>query len=231
MRRLPFLVSVPIVGLLALSPVFAQEEDVDVPPRVIPPEECQVEPRPAEELYAILGLAGDAAAEASPTVEPVQFPTPPWEPAPPETETARGVDATIREFIACLNAGDELRASALLTDRGARRLFGVGARDAEAAEQRRAELAEEPAPLGEENFTRLVAITDVSTLGEGRAAALIVVNDPLNPPRGPQTLLLLFAQEGGRWLIDDFLTFSIQRPEPRRGTPTPEDGPGATPTA
>lgn len=229
MRRLPILVSVlAIAGLV--TGVAAQEEDEDgaEEPRVVQPEECQTEPRSAEELYAVLGLEGAPAGEATPGPGGTRFPAPPWEPA--DAETADAISASVRELIACLNAGDLRRTAALLTDRGAQRLMGVGAPDAAGVERRRSALAATPTPLEEERHTRLVAVTDIGVLGDGRAAAFIVVNDPTTPPRGPQSILLIFVQQDDRWLIDDFVGFTIVRPEAPDGSPTPRREQAETPT-
>ena len=216
MRRLSILVSVFAGAVLVGGTIAAQDEGRgEDAPRIIPPRACRVEPRSAEELYQVLGLLADVA---TPGPSRAQYPPPPWEPADAETTVAVG--DTVRELIGCLNAGDLRRTAALLTDAGAQRLLGVGAPDPVVLEQRRGALAATPTALEEDVRTRLIAVTDVSVLDDGRAAAFIVVNDPLNPPRGPQTLLLILARQGDRWLIDDFIGFTIARPEPRGGTPT-----------
>ena len=226
MHRVWILVSVLATALLVAGPAAAQDDEEEfAPPRVISPEECQVEPRPADEVYAVLGLEGDGSAATTPG--PQQFPVPPWEPA--DADTTLLLIETARELLACLNGGDVLRAAALLTDSGAQRLFGVGAADAAAVEARREAIAATPEPLRERARTRLVAITDAALLPDGRAAAFVVVNDPFNPPRGPQTLLFLFTQQDDRWLIDDFIGFTVARPEPA-GTPGPSEEPVGTPT-
>jgi hypothetical protein len=35
------------------------------------------------------------------------------------------------------------------------------------------------------------------------------MNEPLLPPSGPETLLFLFANQDGRWVLDDLVDFSI----------------------
>jgi hypothetical protein len=82
-------------------------------------------------------------------------------------------------------------------------------------------------PRDENAYIRLLAVTDVSILPDGRVAAFVINNEPLLPPRGPETLLFVYSQsEDGAWLIDDYYDFTIVNPA-AAGTPT-ADG---TPTA
>ncbi len=69
--------------------------------------------------------------------------------------------------------------------------------------------------------SRLLAVTDVSLRPDGRVAAFAVINDPLPPP-GPETLLLVFAHEEGRWLPDDWVDFSIVPADGARGEASPD---------
>src|SRR5262245_15245928 len=81
------------------------------------PADCQVTPRPVEDLIPILTTSGvqtttDAAPPSEETI-PLGYPA--------GRDQAIEVTATITEIVACLNAGDVLRASALFTDDGLRR--------------------------------------------------------------------------------------------------------------
>ena len=202
------------------------------------PEECQVEPRPIDELVELLGPAGTPAAgtagEATGTDDAaateggtpgagvpagggLTLPVPLGESA--DAATAEAIDATARELLACLNAGDLPRVSALFTDDAVGPALGPAPADPSGLER-------EPEPLEPERRTRLIAITDQSLLGDGRATAFVVVNDPLNRPRGPETYLLLFADEDGRWLIDGLIDFSVV-PDAPSGTPAAEATPEA----
>ncbi len=94
MRRWLTLISVLALVVLGTSlisgQVGAQADPMATPgaaeaaARVVPAEECQVEPRPAEEVFALLGLAEGADA-ATPTVERTPVSAPPWVAADPET--------------------------------------------------------------------------------------------------------------------------------------------------
>jgi hypothetical protein len=46
-------------------------------------------------------------------------------------------------------------------------------------------------------------------LPDGRAAAFVVMSEPLPPPGGAETMLYVFANEDGAWLLDDLIDFTI----------------------
>ena len=229
MPRLSVLIAVlalVVLGAgLASGRVAVQDEQTASPaaePGPVPPEECGVEPRPAEEVFALLGLAEGAAGEATPSAARTPVPAPPWPAA--SAETAAAVTATIRQWLACINADDNFRIAALMTDGAIVRFFGGALAEDEAVEGARANLAGTPAPRAEEAHVRLEAVSDVSLLADGRVAALALINEPVLPPRGRETLLLTFVQAGDRWLIDDIVQFSVVPLEagtPAAGTPAP----------
>jgi hypothetical protein len=49
-------------------------------------------------------------------------------------------------------------------------------------------------------------------LPDGRVAAFVILNEPLLPPNGPETLLFIFANQDGTWKVDDYIDFSIVPP-------------------
>jgi ketosteroid isomerase-like protein len=210
MRILSILIVVLALGALAPpGRVAAQDEPMASPAadqaRAIPPEACRVAPRPAAEVFARLGL-GEGTAAATPAPR-TPVPAPPWTAA--DEATAEAVTAVIQEWLACINADDNFRLAALMTDAALVRFFGGALAPDEAIEGARANLAGTPAPRAAEARVRLVAVTDVSMLADGRVAALALINEPVLPPRGQETLLLLFAHVGDRWRIDDILQFSV----------------------
>jgi hypothetical protein len=73
----------------------------------------------------------------------------------------------------------------------------------------RGNLAGTPVPRREEEHVRLVAVTDVSRLDDGRVAALALINEPVLPPYGQETLLLIFVWAEDRLFIDDIIQFSV----------------------
>jgi hypothetical protein len=187
--------------------------------RAVPVEECQVEPRVADEVFSLIGLVeGGEAAPADRT--PV--PAPPWTAADDEAATA--VEAAAREWLACINADDNLRIAALMTDGALSRFFAGAMVAADQLEEAQARLTETPAPRAEEDQVRLVSVSDVARLDDGRIVALAVINEPALRPNGQETLLLVFDPTGERYLIDDVIQFSIVPPRagtPVAGTPQP----------
>ena len=231
MRRWLTLISVlalVVLGTGLISGRVAAQEDPMATPgaeaaaaRVVPAEECQVEPRPAEEVFALLGLAEGADA-ATPAADRTPVSAPPWVAADPETVDA--ATATIRDWLACINADDNFRIAALMTDSAIFRFFGGGLAPDEAIEGARGNLAGTPVPRREEEHVRLVAVTDVSRLEDGRVAALTLINEPVLPPQGQETLLLIFVEAEGRLFIDDIVQFSVvpmTEGTPASGTPQP----------
>ena len=224
MRRLSILISV--LALIALDMAFipagvaAQATPDAGKDRAVPADECQVEPRAVDEVFALLGLMEEAEGGAPAARTPV--PAPPWTAA--DKETAAAAEATAREWLACINADDNLRIAALMSDAALTRFFASALGAAEAIEAARANLAGTPVPRSEEEHAQLVAVSDVSRLDDGRIAALVVVKEPALRPSGQETLLLIFTPVGDRLLIDDLIQFSAgPRPAgtPDAGTPQP----------
>src|SRR5687768_2449235 len=96
------------LAVLAAWPVFAtaQRGTPTTEPGELPvtpdPAECVVEPRTLEEIRGLSGPPPDGES-ASPATAPT---TSRGEPA--DAETIAGIVATVRQFVACVNAGDEL---------------------------------------------------------------------------------------------------------------------------
>lgn len=218
-------VGVGVVGLAAVvaGSVVAQDgEPAGGDGRTVPPEECVAEPRPADEVVALL-TGEDEGRDRRP---PVQVPF---------GEVAGGgiadeVTVSVRQVLACVNAGDPGRAAAGLSDYGVRRFWLLLGGEETEAEAIAARLAEEPQPLAEENRIRVLEVTDVARLEGGRVVALVVLNDPRRLPRGPETLLMTFMREGERFLLDDFLVFTTVSAN-AAGTPAAGASPAGTPAA
>jgi hypothetical protein len=200
-----------VLGIvLSPDPVRAQEEGAEtgLPDRVVAPDECVTEPRAYEEIAAILNLDGDGVPP--PPLTPIE---PPLGELADAATTAAVVDAA-RQIIACFNAGDVPRAAAMMTENGVRRIYWGVTVDEENRELARQRMPAPPERRADGVLIRLIAVTDVSVLPDGRVAAFIVINEPLLPPGGPETLLVIFAREGERWLLDDMVDFSIIPLEP-----------------
>jgi hypothetical protein len=207
----------PLAAWCLASPVLAQDATPaagEESPRIVLPSECQVEPRPADQITQVLQLDGEGLT--APT--PMDITPPLGEVVDPETALA--IKEAAREVIACFNAQDLPRMATLMTDNGLRSAFWGLSSTPAAREATKANLAATPQPRVEEAaLTRLIAVTDESRLPDGRVAAFVIINDPLQPPAGAAALLFVFAQQGDAWLLDDLIRFVIV--PPAAATPTP----------
>ncbi len=194
---------VPLATLVLAGPAAAYQDDNDgTNPRVVSPEECVAEPRAADQIAVLLGLAGEGIVPpALPTIT-----------APLgqnlDSEQAVPVQEAAREILACFNAGDIARAAALMTDNGVIRTYWQLTETPElrsTAQERIGTVTPRPEPAQ----IRLVTVTDISLLPDGRAIAFVVINDPAAPQPGPETLLFYFKDQDGTWLLDDWVDFSI----------------------
>jgi hypothetical protein len=211
MRRWRALALAPLAALLVTSPVLAQESTPEADdaenPRLVAPSECVAEPRAYDDIAAILELDGEGVP--APAITQI---TPPLGDNA-DVETSISIKEAARHVLACFNAGDIPRAAGLMTEDGVRRAYWGLTIDAENRELARTRIAAAPEPRAEEALVRLITVTDVSLLPDGRIAAFVVLNEPLLPPAGPETLLFIFANQDGQWLVDDWIDFSIVPPD------------------
>lgn len=201
----------PVAALLIVGPALAQDgtptPDEPENPRLVSPEECVGEPRSFDDIAAILQLDGEGIPQPAAT----QITPPLGEIVDIDTDIA--IKEAARAVLACFNAGDIPRAAALMTENGVMRSYWGLTIDEENRELARTRIAAEPAPRIPEALIRLITITDISTLPDGRISAFVVINEPLLPPAGPETLLFIFANEDGQWKLDDYIDFSIIPPD------------------
>ncbi|MDQ3692545.1 MAG: hypothetical protein M3464_02810 [Chloroflexota bacterium] len=195
-----------ILSVTAVGAVAQGDEGDEVSFRVPLPEECVVDPRDQADIDAVL------AAGEHQLVLTDGLPVPLGTRADGDTRFA--VEETIYELVACLNAGDAARGATLFSDNGLRGFYGVPVDDTSAAEQAPAGT---PTARPDEQWLLLRAVTDVSILVDGRVAAFVILDDPLLRGRA-QTILFVFVNEGGAWLIDGTVGFSVVAPV---ATPTP----------
>jgi hypothetical protein len=218
MRGVQALAVVLLAAHVLASPVLAQEATPAAGrvanPRIVEPKECQAKPRPVDQIAQVLQLdgAGLTAPATMTLTEPLGTPVDP--------PTKISIKEAVREVVACFNAQDLPRAAALMTDAGLQHVFWGLSSSPAAREAAKARLAATPKPRIDAAMVRLIAVTDVSRLPDGRVAAFAIVNDPLLPPPGPEAVLMVFTQQGDAWLLDDLVRFLIVPP---RGavTPTP----------
>ncbi len=205
----------PLATLLLTGAAAAQDpgtpepEDVSTPSRLVLPEECVSEPVAAADLVAELN------AEAQ--FQGVQISVPLGEPA--DLDTSLLVNDSVREVLACLNAEDYLRLGALTTTHGAQQL--LAGLKAQAGDDLEGRLSQEPVARGEDGLIRLLAVTDQTILPDGRLAAFVVLNEPTNLIRGPETYLFVFSRDGEALQLDGLFGFSVA-PAPA-GTPAADE--------
>lgn len=216
MRRWRALAIAPVVATLIAGQALAQDgtptPDDSENPRLVSPTECVAEPVPYDQIATILQL--DAEGIPQPAYSTV---TPPLGTVV-DPDTDLQIKEVARQLVACFNAGDIPRAAALMTENGIKRSYWGLTIDQENRDLARERIQAPPEPRAEEFYDKLLAVTDASFLADGRVAAFLVINEPLLPPNGPETLLFIFANQDGQWKIDDFVDFSIVPPTP--ATPT-----------
>ncbi|MDP9368732.1 MAG: hypothetical protein M3Q03_10740 [Chloroflexota bacterium] len=179
-------------------------------PEVLDPTLCAVEPRTIENVQQILGTP--AVEEATPAASPVALETPFVLPqgSSAEADAVDEVTATVRETLACLNAGDTLRYLALHTDTYVARLAVEGV----LSQAQLDTFAAPPTPLDPAAQIGLIATEDIRMLADGRIAVLI---RQAHPTEGPQRVFFVMAEQGGRYLIDE----EILPEDPDEGVATP----------
>ena len=168
---------------------------------------CTVEPRPRDDLLALIGTP-DPAATLRPgpdhtiVVLPSQGPdhaivVPPGGPA--DDATVSAVTATMHEFIACLDADDLLRVFALLTDDYLKR-YGPFLAD-----------ADEPQPLQPGppiDSGAVVRVRDVIVFPDSRVGAIVWLCHFEDSHAAPgRAYYVVLVRTDNRWQIDDFSPF------------------------
>jgi hypothetical protein len=154
---------------------------------------CTIAPRTVEDLLATpateVGLMG--MRQSLP------------EGRPANTATVEAITQAVRELEACANAGDFLRFLALFTDAALRQ------RPINASQEASAELtalaAATPTPVPPPHRAVFAGPWHLEILPDGRVVAAVVwfgsESDPCVDPN--RITVLLFAQQDGRWLIDE----------------------------
>jgi hypothetical protein len=159
------------------------------------PSECQIEPRDDARIAAL--LATPVAPAASPAATPATpLPAdalPAGEPAGPDAPF--GINETMREFVACVNAGDTRRVLALLSDDVSRETVAALLGD---ATESGALPPGTPAPLSADEQLLFFSIRDPRVLEDGRVGA--IVSDDTRPDFA---FFIIFEEQDGRWLIDE----------------------------
>jgi hypothetical protein len=195
-HRLPAIV-VALCSFVAIgvSGVGAQDGSpvagLDVPAAA----ECTVQPRSADELRALFREVATTpildTSEASPT------PAVPPTGTPADEQTVAEINATWRQYIACIYRGDQARMFALMTDDMVRRQFVVDIAFGVTEDALFAYLAATPVPIPPDQSAPVVPVEDVRVLSDGRVAVI----GPGEQGRGD---VRIFVRKGDLWLLDDW---------------------------
>jgi hypothetical protein len=160
--------------------------------------ECTVEPLPLAELNEIL-LSAATPIPGTPDFDNEEIPYIKPEGSPASPPAAEGVTATIEMVMACSNAGDFLRFTALVTDDYIRTFAPFF--DPPLDED---DPLFTPSPRPEEQLVFIDGITDVIELPDGRVSALVttISNDGFDDS-SLSVITLEYDEERERWLVDE----------------------------
>ena len=208
--RLLVVLAVLSMMLFAHPAVIAQDA-TPAAGEVIDPAECQVEPRPIEEIEQLVGTASE---EADATPDAAQAGSMEGEDA--DEATVQAVTQTYRELVACLNAGEFLRIYALYTDDYLRRTLADSGMDLQ-------QLQATPAPDRQE-ATALVGVSEVRQLAGGRVTARV---ETTSSPEGTASVVQsVLEQVEDRYLIADETVVDAAAATPQAAGATPAAGGG-----
>jgi plastocyanin len=195
--------------MLFAHPVVIAQDATPAAGEVIDPAECQVEPRPIEEIEQLIGTASE---EADATPDAAQAGSMEGEDA--DEATVQAVTQTYRELVACLNAGEFLRIYALYTDDYLRRTLADSGMDLQ-------QLQATPAPDRQE-VTALVGVSEVRQLAGGRVTARVeTTSSPEGTASAVQSVL---EQVEDRYLIADETVVDAAAATPQASGATPAAG-------
>lgn len=165
-------------------------------------DDCDVEPRSLETLFALAGTptAGEATPDANET--PIAW----SEGESADAETIAGIRATLDELAACEATGDGLRVLALYSDDFVRDLFALRLAGLSPEESERFESGSFWA-ITVGTFP-VVRDEDLRVLTDGRVGApLRLAEEETEPMRGGAEAgdFILFVESDERWLIDEYV--------------------------
>lgn len=183
-------------GLLSLGLVqFAHAQEASPSPASNQTGSCEeIEPRDAAFFETVAGTPEASANEGISDQDaaggtPTPFAMPEGEMA--DEATVAAVSELYQQLIACLNAGDFLRAYALYTDDYLVRNL---------SEEAITRLQATPVPTDESTQSEFGGLLDARLLEDGRVAALVTI---ANPRSGDVLIHALLREEDGRLRIDD----------------------------
>jgi hypothetical protein len=209
MLRLALLVIVAMFSVMGLSPPAVALQSGTPAPGA---QACaEIEPRDLASLQTLPGTPDDAATangQADTSATPTPFAMPDGEAA--DQAVVDEITSLYEQLIACLNAGDYLRAYALYTDDYLLRNLSAEAIDT---------LVATPVPVEESQQSEFGGVLDTRLQDDDRIAALITTS---NPHSGEVLIFSLLRREDDRLLIDDEQVVEAEVPPATPGsTPAP----------
>jgi hypothetical protein len=176
--------------LFAIAPAGAQQNG-----EIIPGSECSTPGRP-------LSFLGDILATPAST-EPYSTPTAVPDGTPVDDATAAEINAAVRQFIACSNSGEVLRALSLLGDDYLRRVFDPSGDLSGETADKLIESVATPMTIEPDQLVVFLGIREMVALPDGRVA-VVIETDGGNPnPEGTDVDLFIFKRIGNAWIVDD----------------------------
>lgn len=204
MRSLMSLVFVALTLVASVGQVAAQDATPSAhaqgTPIAIPGSDCTVEPRTAGAIAEI--VAASNGIGATPISDDATYTRPEGTAADPATVAA--VTATVRQLVACVNAGDFLRFLALFSNDALRRYADDLGLPLDAGDPLLT-----PDPTQNEQIT-LTAVEDVIVLADGRVSALVRIppldsDGTTDDDAALQLILVTDPSQTGLWLIDELI--------------------------
>jgi hypothetical protein len=196
MSLLSLVVAGGIQGAVAVAQDASPAAGAQQFPLVADPALCTGEPRDTEELLN-LWFPEDGTPTDAPSDEMPAEVTIPLGPRIEDEAIIAAVTTTVHQVFSCFAAGDVARAYALFTDDLA---IQFGPEPGTTREDAQAFVEASPMPEDPEQQTRILAVTDVMQLEDGRVGAFAV--DEVG------TAYVIFEQVGDRWLVDEVIEFS-----------------------
>jgi hypothetical protein len=199
-KAIPWALLVATTVILNLGRTADASSDVAPAPYAPVPELCLAPPRSFDDLISL------AATPSTGTPEPTPTPGPIPEGTPADLATSDAVTATVRELVACFNAGELLRAYGLYSDHYLHRLLSRQDLTTRAAY----DSLSTPMPSTPDERAQILDIRGVRLLSDGRVGALVTIKYTVVPV--PKTFFFVFVESDGEWSIDDIrgeISFSL----------------------
>ena len=192
--RISLIATVMVLSVLCMSPIVSAQEGT--PEAIVPrPDDCEVEPREVPLFAEIAATPIPTAPEPTPAASPLP------EGVPADDVEVEAISGTVVESIACRNAGDLLRAYALMSDRMLIWLFG----DEDLIPGEVQALLDDRQRVSKPERLAVISVSDVTMLPDGRVSAVVVTENPDHVFRDQ----LVFVDNGERWVIDEVVAEQV----------------------